>query len=52
MGGYQQMLESLRKKGDPEQAEIRDWLGLQPGEAWDVDRCDIREVNKRLCLLG
>jgi hypothetical protein len=52
MGGYQQMLESLHKKNDPEQAGYRKWLGLQPGETWDADFCDLREVNKRLCLLG
>jgi hypothetical protein len=52
MGGYQEMLEVLKKPRHPERASYIQWLGLAPGEKWDAKFCSVREVNKRLALLG
>ena len=50
--GYQQMTRVLQGRPSPEQAEYRQWLGMAPGEKWDAGFCSLREVNKRLVLLG
>ena len=51
MHGYQEMLAAFGKPGK-EQKGYREWLGLVAGEKWDAEFCGIREINKRLCLLG
>lgn len=51
LGGYADMVESLKTPGHPERESYIEWLGLVPGETWDASFCSIREVNKRLCLL-
>jgi hypothetical protein len=50
--GYQEMLAILKNPRHPERAGYIKWLGLVPGEKWDAKFCSIREVNKRLALLG
>jgi hypothetical protein len=52
MHGYQEMLQALEKPNAKEKKELREWLGLVEGEKWDAKFCSIREVNKRLALLG
>ena len=51
MDGYQQMLETFRAGRAAEKREYREWLGLAQGKDWDPAYCNIREINKRLCLL-
>jgi hypothetical protein len=50
--GYQEMLAILKQTRHPERAGYIEWLGLVAGEKWDPEFCSIREVNKRLALLG
>ena len=50
--GYCEMLDAMKKPTSKEWQEYRQWLGLVEGENWDAQFCSIREVNKRLCLLG
>ena len=50
--GYYEMLDALKKPSGKKWQEYRQWLGLVEGESWDAEFCSIREVNKRLCLLG
>ena len=50
--GYYEMVEASKKPSCNEWQEYRQWLGLVEGEMWDARFCSIREVNKRLCLLG
>lgn len=52
MHGYQEMLQALEKPNAKEKKELRQWLGLVEGEKWDAKFCSIREINKRLALLG
>ncbi|MHA4809561.1 plasmid pRiA4b ORF-3 family protein [Flavitalea flava] len=52
MHGYHEMLQVFDKPGSKEKNEYRKWLCLVEGEKWDAHFCSIREVNKRLCLLG
>jgi hypothetical protein len=51
LSGYAAMLKVMNTPNHPEQAEYFEWLGLMPGEKWDANFCNIREINKRLCLL-
>jgi hypothetical protein len=50
--GYYEMVEASKKPSSKEWQEYRQWLGLVEGENWAAEFCSIREVNKRLCLLG
>jgi hypothetical protein len=50
--GYNEMLGTLKDTGSEEAKDFRMWLGLCDGELWDANFCSVREVNKRLCLLG
>jgi hypothetical protein len=50
--GYYEMVEAAKKPSGKKWQEYRQWLGLVEGENWDAAFCSIREVNKRLCLLG
>jgi hypothetical protein len=52
MNGYRELLEILKKPRHPERAGYVQWLGLVSGEKWEADFCSIREVNKRLALVG
>jgi hypothetical protein len=52
MHGYQEMLKAFKTPRHPERASYIQWLGLVAGEKWDSKLCSIREVNKRLALLG
>jgi hypothetical protein len=52
MHGYYEMVETSKKPSSKEWQEYRLWLGLVMGENWDAEFCSIREVNKRLCLIG
>lgn len=49
--GYQHMREIFKLPEHPEQEEYRQWLGLEKGENWDEKRFNLRETNRRLCLL-
>lgn len=49
--GYAEMLRAFENPGDPEAGEYRNWLGMGAKENWDADKCNIREINKRLCLI-
>jgi hypothetical protein len=52
MHGYHEMLDALKKPVGKKWQEYRQWLGLVEAENWDAEFCSLREVNKRLCLLG
>ena len=52
MHGYQEMLKALNTPRHPEKVSYTTWLGLAPGEKWNAGFCSIREVNKRLAMLG
>lgn len=51
LGGYAAMLESLSNPDDTERESYIEWLGMESGQKWDPLSCNIREINKRLCLL-
>ena len=50
--GYYEMVETSKTPSCNDWQEYRQWLGLVEGENWDAKFCSIREVNKRLSLLG
>ncbi len=51
IGGYAAMIEALKEPDNPEGGNYREWLNLGPDEEWDPTLCNVREINKRLCLL-
>lgn len=48
VGGYENMLEALADKNDPENQEYRDWLGLDDDEKWDPNEFDVTSTNHLL----
>lgn len=49
--GYEAMIKCFKTPGDPEKEEYRVWLGLGKKENWDENLFNLREINRRLCLL-
>jgi hypothetical protein len=44
--GYAQLKGVLSDPADPEHEEMRDWLGLEPGEAWDPAAFDLKAAQE------
>ncbi len=51
LGGYEEMLQILNTPGHPKHDCYLSLLGLAHREKWDSKFCNVREINKRLCLL-
>lgn len=51
LSGYAAMVEALKEPNHQERQNYREWLGLNLGEEWNPTHCEVREINKRLCLL-
>ena len=49
--GYAEMLKSLNKPDHEERDSYIEWLRLAPEGKWDPNYFNIRDTNKRLCLL-
>lgn len=49
--GYAQIVESVNAPGHVDRDEYAEWLVLKHGEKWDIYIFNVREANKRLCLL-
>jgi len=46
--GYERMLEAINNPKDPEHRDMRYWLGMEKGDAWDVNEFDKDAVNEEL----
>lgn len=49
--GWMDKVEAANDPSHEEHAEVRDWLGLEPGETVDSRKLDLEEVNFRLAML-
>ncbi len=45
--GYQRFLEIVNNPKDPEYEEMREWVWLPEGKAWDVNEFDLEKANER-----
>lgn len=43
--GYYEMIETVNNPKSPEYEEMREWIGLEEGEKWDVNAFDKEECN-------
>lgn len=50
--GYARIIESVNTPDHKDREEYAEWLGLRPGEKWDMESFNVKEANKRLCLLA
>lgn len=49
--GYANFLGTVKDKNHPDYEDMRDWAGLEPGEAWDPHAVDLEMINDHLRLL-
>lgn len=49
--GYQNMMEALNDKDDPDQHDIREWLGLEENENWDPGAFDLNDAKLNLSAM-
>jgi hypothetical protein len=50
--GYQEMLRVMLLQDIENKGSYHSWLGLAPGETWNPNYYNQREVNKRMVLLS
>lgn len=46
--GYELLKQTLANPKHPEYEDMREWLGLEPGEKWDADAFDLAKAQKRV----
>lgn len=46
--GYYDMIERANDPKSEDHEDIREWLGLDEGETWDITAFDLEEANQRL----
>lgn len=49
--GYMNMIEILKDPENPEYAEMKEWLGLDEGEEWDLNAFDVKETSAMVRLV-
>ncbi|HKK81943.1 MAG TPA: plasmid pRiA4b ORF-3 family protein [Prolixibacteraceae bacterium] len=49
--GYQNMMEALNDKDNPEHHDIREWLGLEEDENWDPGSFDLNDAKLNLSAM-
>ena len=42
--GYANLLEILKNPANPEHSEMKEWLGLEDDEEWDIDDFDLEDT--------
>ena len=50
--GYEELLKVLKNPKNSEHKNMREWVGLEDGEEWDENLCDIDEINDYLADLA
>jgi len=50
--GYMDLIEKLDGPKDEDLEDLREWLGLDEGETWDVNEIDMEEVQMKLHKMG
>jgi hypothetical protein len=48
--GYMNLIEILKDPENPEHTDMRDWLGLDDDEEWDVNGFDLEETSSTVRL--
>lgn len=46
--GYYELVATINDPSSPDYEDMREWLGLEKGESWDVEAFNLAECNERV----